>query len=167
MRVAVLSDTHAGCGQTDLIAQSLKEELKAAEHILHAGDLGCMDMLLALERFAPVTAVAGNMDGFDVHERCPEQTVVELAGARIGLIHGWGAPQDLSRKVFERFTGNDGHCSLDVIVFGHSHQPSIEKRAGVLMVNPGSPTDRRFAPYRSMARLLIGDELHAEIVRLS
>ena len=166
MRIAVLSDTHAGCGQTELIAHSLKHELEAADHILHAGDLGRGDMLQVLERFAPVTAVAGNMDGPDVRHRCPEQAIVKLAGKRIGLIHGWGAPRDLPRKVFERFVTSDGTCPIDVIVFGHSHQPLIEQRHGVLMLNPGSPTDRRSAPYRSLARLFIESDIRAEIVHL-
>jgi putative phosphoesterase len=164
MRVAVLSDTHIQAGQVDHVMSRLLKHLQGVDQILHAGDIVCAELLDALGSIAPVQAVIGNMDSEELRGRLPEQHVLRLAGHAIGLIHGWGAPGDLPRKVVERFIGSSGKSEVEVVVFGHSHQPLNEKRHGVLLLNPGSPTDRHFAPYHSMAYLDLGAEVHSEII---
>jgi phosphoesterase, MJ0936 family len=144
----------------------LLKHLQGVDQILHAGDIVCAELLDALGSIAPVQAVVGNMDSEELHMRLPERHVMQLAGHAIGLIHGWGAPGDLPRKVVERFIDSGGKPEVEVVVFGHSHQPLNEKRQGVLLLNPGSPTDRHFAPYHSMAFLDLGTEVHSEIIKV-
>lgn len=166
MRVAVLSDSHANVSQVQTVIARLQPRMQGVERIIHAGDFTAPEMLEALSAVAPVHAVAGNMDGAELHDALPEQVILELAGYKVGLIHGWGAPADLPRRVYERFLDPDRKPKVDLIVFGHSHEARIERHAGVLLLNPGSPTDRRFAPYRSLAILDLAGEPKAEIIRL-
>ncbi|MBW2703733.1 MAG: metallophosphoesterase family protein [Deltaproteobacteria bacterium] len=168
MYLALISDTHVGADQVTTLVNSLRERLTKADRILHAGDVVVPELLRALAEIAPVDAVAGNMDGEEITNGWPERGVFRFEGHRVGLIHGWGSPHDLSRRVWERFTGDDNQPEVDVIVFGHSHQPLIEERRGVLMVNPGSPTDRRWAPHRTMGwlELLPDKPPKASIIRI-
>lgn len=165
MRLLVLSDTHARAERVPQVMAALAPHLAHVDLVLHAGDMVAPAMLEALEAHATVYAVRGNMDGPDL-AHLPEQTVLDLGGHRIGLIHGWGAPNDLERRVFERFSDREGRPTVEALVFGHSHQALVTERQGVLLLNPGSPTDRRFAPYLSFGLLELGERLEAEIVRL-
>jgi len=166
MRAVVLSDTHSNPNKVKNVIAQLRKHLEAADHILHAGDITSLELLQALEHFAPVTAVAGNMDGPEIRRKLPEQTVVELGGRRIGLIHGWGSPGGVADQVVARFSDAPETSDLDAIVFGHTHRALVEKRGDLLLVNPGSPTDWHSAAFRSLAILEIDDSLDARIVRL-
>jgi uncharacterized protein len=166
MRIAVLSDTHAGEEKVSKVVTLLRPYLIGVDGILHAGDVTAVALLDELDEFAPLHGVAGNMDGPEIRGRLPEQTTIELGGKKVGLIHGWGAPAGLADKVIARFAGKDGRPTVDVLVFGHTHQAQVERRGELLVVNPGSPTDRRFAPYRSMAMLEIGAEVSAQVIKL-
>ena len=103
------------------------------DHILHAGDIGGEDVLAELRAMAPLTACAGNNDGF----RCGEARKVarvELGGKRFLLVHIRDEAEiELQRE------------PADVVVFGHSHKPLDEKRGGVWWFNPGSAGPRRFS----------------------
>jgi putative phosphoesterase len=165
MRVLVLSDTHVAAAQVPWVLELLRPHLDGIEHILHAGDAVCEELYDRLSELAEVHAVAGNMDPEEVRDRWPEQVVLELGGRRVGLVHGWGRPQDLAQRVLERFQEPGGRIPLDVLIFGHSHQPLVEKREGLLLLNPGSPVDQRWAPYRSVAELDL-ERLTARIIRL-
>jgi uncharacterized protein len=166
MRVLVVSDTHVAAAQVPWVMDLLRPHLDGIEHVLHAGDAVCTALHEALAEYAPVNSVVGNMDPAEVRERWPEQVSLELGGRRVGMIHGWGAPQDLVRRVLERFQDPGGHVPLDVLVFGHSHQPLVERRGELLLVNPGSAVDQRWAPYRAVAELDL-DRLSARIIRLT
>ena len=166
MQAVVLSDTHVSPRKVKKTIERLRSYLEKADHILHAGDITCMDFLEALCTFAPVTAVAGNMDGPEVRRELPEQRVVELAGRKIGLTHGWGSPGGVAEKVTARFLEGPDAPGLDAIVFGHTHRALAEKKNDVWLINPGSPTDWFFAPFRSLAILEIDQELDARIVTL-
>ena len=166
MRLAVLSDTHVAPAEVDRLVERLRPHLQGVEGILHAGDIGAMRLLDELQVFAPVYAVAGNMDTEPMHLLLPARRVIELGGRRIGITHGWGAPTDLKYRVLERFRDH-GKLEAEIVVFGHSHQPLIERTSEVLLINPGSPTDRRWAPYRSLAMLTLGNEIQAELVELN
>jgi len=165
-RALVISDTHAREPDVGRIIERLAPHLHAVDLILHAGDVTCAALLDALAQHAPVEAVAGNMDPPALRASLPERGLIELAGKRIGLMHGWGGSADLARKVFERFTDEAGRPVVDAIVFGHSHQPLKEFRHGVLLLNPGSVSDRRSAAFCSLALLEAGRHLDAEIIRL-
>ncbi len=159
MRVGVLSDTHVPA-----IARSLPvavfEVFQGVDLILHAGDIVEMSVLDELRAIAPVEAVAGNMDGPELQVRLPYKKIIPLGKYSAGLIHGKykiDVQREMIRKEFD---------DVDLIIYGHSHTPYWGKVNGVYFLNPGSPTDKRHAPYNSVAILEAGDELQAEIIRI-
>ncbi len=158
--VVAIADTHLPKVGNEL-PPPLLEALRGADLVLHAGDLVDLPVLERLRDFAPVEAVAGNMDYPAVRAALPEKTVVEVEGARIGLIHGWGPPQGIEERVLGRF------CDVDAVVFGHTHAALAESREGTLLVNPGTPTDRRFSARLSYAVITVdGGDVRARIVWL-
>jgi len=161
MKIACISDTHIP-GGTGKLPKALYEGLKGVDLILHAGDIVSLDVIEELRLIAPVEAVAGNMDGWDVASKLPEKTVVQAGRFRIGLIHGGGRVPGMEERILKLFEGDD----IDCLVYGHSHNPNIERRGKVLLVNPGSPTDKRWAPYNSYAVITVGEVLTAEIIHI-
>ena len=156
----MLADTHIPKVSTPL-PWELLEACEQADLIVHAGDLIEMSVLDELGRLAPTRAVYGNMDRPEVRSVVPEQTVTSVEGKRIGVIHGWGPPMGIERRVLSRFS------SVDVIVFGHTHKALVEERKGTLLINPGSPNDRRFSDRLSYAVLDIeGGEIKPRIIWL-
>jgi uncharacterized protein len=159
MRVGVISDTHVPAIARFLPA-AVFEVFKGVDLILHAGDILEMSVLDELSTIAPVEAVAGNMDGSEVHLNLPDKKIIPLGKFSVGLIHGKyriEVQREMIRKEFD---------DVDLIVYGHSHTPFWGKANGVYFLNPGSPTDKRHAPYNSVAILEAGDELKAEIIRI-
>jgi putative phosphoesterase len=132
MKVGILSDTHG------LLRPELFEALEGVEHILHAGDVGSLDILAELEALAPVTAVWGNTDGWEVSGRVPEVAEVGLGGVPVVVIHGHQLGSPTPAALAARYPG------AGLVVFGHTHQPVIEQVGSVLAVNPGSVGPRRF-----------------------
>ena len=159
MKVGVLSDTHVP-GAASALPPAVFEIFKDVDLILHAGDIVELSVLDELRAIAPVEAVAGNMDGAEAHRRLPERKVLSLGRFSVGLTHGKyriDRQHEMIRKEFGL---------IDLIVYGHSHTPFWGAVDGVLFLNPGSPTDKRYAPYNSVAVLRVGEELTAEIIRL-
>jgi putative phosphoesterase len=151
MRVAVISDTHLPRG-TRRLPDACVERLRAADAILHAGDLMTIAVLEELEAFGPpVHAVHGNADDAAVRERLPHDLVVDLDGARIGMVHNGGPAAGRLERLHARFPD----CAA--AIFGHSHMPLHETSpdASFQIFNPGSPTDRRREPFHTMGELLI------------
>ena len=160
MKVICISDTHVdGMGK---LPAALYDALKTADLIIHAGDITSPSVIEELMSMAPVEAVAGNMDGWDISNYHPKKKVVEAGGFRIGITHGAGRVTNIEERVLAIFEGDN----VDCIVFGHSHNPVVSRHGRVLLVNPGSPTDKRWAPYISYAVLELTDNITAEIVRL-
>jgi putative phosphoesterase len=161
LKIGVISDTHIkDVRQGNAFLQALAERYFAdAEIILHAGDVVNPDILMA---FADRTVhlVRGNMD--PAVKGVPSRKIIKVGGFRIGLIHGWGAPDTLEERVQREF--NDDR--LDCLVFGHSHQPLCRRRDGILLFNPGSPTDRRWAPFHSVGILELGEGIEGRIIHL-
>lgn len=150
MLIGVVSDTHG------LLRPELPPALAGVDHILHAGDVGDPAILAELRRIAPVTAIRGNVDRSGPCAELPPTEIVELAGCFMYMIH---SIDDLDVK--PRAAG------IGVVVYGHSHQPSVEHRDGVLYLNPGSVGPRRFNLPVSLALLRIEDgRVGAEIVPL-
>ncbi len=152
MILGVLSDTHLrtpGGRLEALLAGPLAE----AEVLLHAGDYTGDEVLEHLELVdpRPFFGVAGNMDAGGAAGRLPWKRLLQFAGVRVGLVHGWGAPAGLEERVLGSFPE-----APDLIVFGHSHR-ATQKRAGdALLVNPGSAFERRGAPQCTVALVEVG-----------
>jgi len=140
LRIGLISDTH------NLLRPEVLAYLRGSDHILHAGDI-CGDAVLQeLARIAPLTAVRGNNDHGAWAERLQEREHVRLGGVTILVVH------DLADLRRAPDTGG-----AVVVVTGHSHQPRVEERDGVLYVNPGSAGPRRFKLPISAGELIVQD----------
>lgn len=161
LRIGVLADTHCRDLKQGL---ALLEDLSARyfseiDVILHAGDLVEPDILLAFSDKV-VHAVRGNMD--PPASDFPQRKIIAVNGFRIGLIHGWGGASDLEERLLREFRGQ----SLDCLVYGHSHRPSCHFKEGILCFNPGSPTQKRRAPFPSVGILELAEEIRGRILRI-
>jgi uncharacterized protein len=126
-RIGIISDTHG------LLRPDAERCLAGVDHIVHAGDIGRPDIIAALRRIAPVTAIRGNVDTGAWAGEYPETETVRLAGRAIFVVH------DLKALRI-----SPGPLGIDVVVSGHSHVPKVETLGGVLYLNPGSAGRRRF-----------------------
>lgn len=127
MLIGVISDTHG------LLRPEALTALAGVEHILHAGDVGDIGILAALRGIAPVMAIRGNIDTHGPCAELPETEMVEVGGKTFYLVHAI-EDLDISPKA----------AGVDVVVYGHSHKASVERRGEVLYLNPGSAGPRRF-----------------------
>ena len=150
-RLAVISDTHLPRGGRALPAACV-EQLRAADAILHAGDLMELSVLAELEAIGPpVHAVRGNVDSAELQARLPLTRIVQVEGVRIAMVHDSGPAHGRLARLRRRFP------EADAVVFGHSHVPLHEERDGFAIFNPGSPTERRRAPHHTMGIATVQD----------
>jgi uncharacterized protein len=161
VRVAVLADTHLPRGGRAL-PEACVERLRRADLIVHAGDLTGLGFLEELSGFGPpVAAVHGNIDEPEVQARLPAELVIEVGQALLGLVHDAGPRAGREERLARRFPG----CAA--VVYGHTHLPQADRHRDVLILNPGSPTERRRAPARTMLELVVaGGELRPELIVL-
>jgi len=148
MRIGVLADTHLPAGGT--LPRFVWDTLDGVELILHAGDVVSPDVLNDLASLAPVQAVRGNCDGWEL-AHLPDIKLVTCEGKRLGLVHGYQGSGPTPERAWRAFRNE----SPDVVIFGHSHLPYLEWRDGVLLFNPGSPTDKRRQAHYSLGILEI------------
>jgi putative phosphoesterase len=142
--IAVIADTHLPRGKRR-IPDACVERMRAADLILHAGDLTAPSVLDELEAIGPpLAAVHGNVDAAELRGRLPEARLVNADGARIAMLHDAGPAKGRLERMRLRFP------DADAVVFGHSHIPLHEERDGFQLFNPGSPTDRRRQPRHTM-----------------
>lgn len=162
MKIIVIADTHIPekCKQ---LPSRLVKELERAELIIHAGDWKSMEVYNMLSKYAEVKGVYGNVDGDDIKEYFGAQEIDEVAGHTIGITHGHGDKKTTEKRAIDTFDGKD----TDVIIFGHSHIPTMRYYKKTLLFNPGSPTDKRKLPYYSFGILEIGKEVRSEIIFFS
>ena len=148
--IGVISDTHG------LMRPEAVEALRGSDRILHAGDVGAPEILEALAKIAPITAVRGNVDYASWARALPETEVIEAGGALIYMLHDQGQ-LDLKPEA----------AGFRVVVYGHSHQPKLGEKNGVVYFNPGSAGPRRFRLPVSVGRLKIkAGKVEAELVEL-
>ena len=140
MRIGLISDTH-GLLRPDALAF-----LQGSDLIVHAGDIGGPEILQALSAIAPLTVVRGNNDRGPWAASIRETEWLQAAGINLYAIH------DLAQLDVD-----PAAAGIQVVVSGHSHQPRVDRREGVLYVNPGSPGPRRFRLPISIGELLVGD----------
>jgi len=147
--LGVIADTHG------LLRPSAVAALHGCRAIVHAGDIGRAELLDRLEVIAPVTAVRGNVD-IKWARSLPDTADLVIAGLRVYVLH------DLKELDFDpRAAG------FDVVISGHSHRPKVERRDGVLYVNPGSAGPRRFKLPVTVARIQVsGSSVEATIVHI-
>jgi uncharacterized protein len=147
--IAVIADTHLPRGARRLPDECLRR-CQAADLILHLGDFVSLSVLAELRELGPVEAVYGNMDEPALRETLPQRHTVEVAGVRIGMVHIPGPRAGREARLVGWF------ADCQAVVYGHTHVPQVERHEGVWILNPGSPTERRSAPSRSMLELEVG-----------
>lgn len=159
MKIGVVSDTHFEYLEqgVDFFTQLFSSVFSDIDLLLHAGDTVHADLLDCLTE-KPIVAVRGNCDAAGL----PTQRVVSAGDFRIGLIHGWGGLKDLESRVIDSFADED----IDGLVYGHSHFPLVKRAGGLLIMNPGSPTDKRQAPFHSVGMITVGRRLTGKIINL-
>ncbi len=163
MKIGVISDTHIP-DRAETLPKKVLDAFKAVDMVIHAGDLVDPKVYDVLRQVCKdVRIVCGNMDGSDVAKHFPPKLVVTVDKYRIGVMHGCGAPNQLETLVSETFKRD----KVDIIIFGHSHQPCNKKIGNTLFFNPGSATDTVFAPYKSYGLIDISDGVvDAQIVKI-
>ncbi|SEO62649.1 metallophosphoesterase family protein [Propionispora vibrioides] len=137
MKIAVFSDTH-GTGPSFTLDWALPY-LTTADAVLHAGDFTTPATLAFFRKFPGFHGVTGNGDQPEVAAVLPGQQILELAAYRVGLFHGHGPGKSTPERAYAAFADQP----VDIIVFGHSHQPAIFTKNKILLLNPGSPTNKR------------------------
>jgi len=162
MKIVLTSDTHIPKKGRVLPGQLLKE-CKTADLIIHAGDWSSMNVYHTLSKFAEVKAVYGNVDSEEIKEYFPEKEMFVINGFNIGVFHGHGEKKTTEKRVLEAFQED----SVDIIVFGHSHIPLVRYVKKTLLINPGSPMDKRMLPYYSYGILHLTDIIKSEIIFFS
>lgn len=139
MRVGILSDTH------NLLRPRVLERLAGCERILHAGDVGDLEILERLGQVAPVEAVRGNTDSGKTAAGLPQELTGDLNGLPFGMVH---RREDVQPAWPRR---------LRLVIFGHSHRPELEWRGDCLLLNPGACGARRFHLPLTLAILTVAD----------
>ena len=146
--LALISDTHG------LVRPEALEALRGCDLILHAGDVGRQEVLTALGEIARVVAVRGNNDRGAWAKDLPQRRTLKLGEVRVHLLH---AVKDLDIELTQ----------VALVVSGHSHRPLIDRRDGVLFVNPGSAGPRRFKLPVTIARCeIVGGRIDARVIHI-
>jgi putative phosphoesterase len=149
-RIGLISDTHG------LLRPEAVSFLRGCDHIVHGGDIGHAAVLSELSALAPVTAVRGNNDRGPWAERLAQTEFVQIGEVCVYALH------DIAQLDID-----PSGAGVQVVVSGHSHKPLIERRDGVLYVNPGSAGPRRFKLPISVGELLVeGGAVSARLVEL-
>ena len=149
-RIGLISDTHG------LVRAEALDALRGCDLVLHAGDIGGPEVLELLRDLAPVVAVRGNTDRGEWTQGISQTEEVQIGSTWVHVLHE-----------IDLLEIDPAAAGFDVVVFGHSHHPIVERRNGVLYVNPGSAGPRRFSLPVSVGRLEIGSgRVEAEILEL-
>ncbi len=150
--IGVVSDTHfPRFGRA--LPRALERGLRRARvaRILHLGDMTDLLAVPLFEAIAPFDAVAGNNDGPEVRARFGRRKIVRIEEVRVGMVHGDGKRGTTKARALAAFEADE----VDVVLFGHSHRPFTGREGGILIGNPGSPTDKRVNPRYSYAILTV------------
>lgn len=148
--LGIISDTHG------LLRPEAVKTLETCDAIIHAGDIGSIEVFNALKAIAPLHAVRGNVDWEPWTGNIPVNDIVEIAGRFFYIIH-----------ILGNIDLDPAAAGMDAVISGHSHLPDISKKGSVLYMNPGSAGPRRFTKPVSMGKIVIDDQgLHPEIITL-
>ena len=157
MRIGLISDTHGK------LRPEVFDAFRDVELILHAGDIGPMEIIIELEAIAPVHAVLGNTDPIVLKPRVRDVVELELEGKKIVVMHGHqiGSPTPERLRV--------AHPDADIIVYGHTHRQRVDHHDGCLIINPGAAGPPRFdlKPAVAILTLVNGSDPTIESIPLA
>jgi uncharacterized protein len=152
-RLGVLADTHASGGRAAMLDPVIDFFSRSeVDLLLHAGDVGQVSLLDRLRQIAPVAAVRGNADPLDLIEALPDRVWIDAGNRQLLLIHGHHGKTALTMA--RSLVADD----VDLIVFGHSHKPLMERQGTTILFNPGSATERRWNPHFGIGLISVSDE---------
>ena len=162
MKIVVISDTHIPERAAGL-PEKLLSEIKSADMLIHAGDFVSLAFLEKLKSLCKnVKAVCGNMDPQEIKDILPKKEIFKAGNFKIGIFHGYGAPNGIFETLNEEFKGD----KLNIIIFGHTHATFNEKRGDTLFFNPGSPTDKLCVDCNTYGIIEINDKIEAKILKI-
>jgi putative phosphoesterase len=144
MKIGVLADTHITQNTIDRL-KGLVDFFQDVDLIIHAGDFSDFEVYQSIKNYKEVLGVWGNTDDFRLKNTLKEKELLYAAGYTIGVYHGHGNEGTTADRAYQKFD----HDNVDIIIFGHSHQPLVQTRNGILMINPGSATNKRKEKYFS------------------
>jgi uncharacterized protein len=159
--LGVVADTHTSPTRAGRSVEAVVEFFRRMKVglILHAGDAGHASVLQSLEQVAPTVAVRGNADPLDLIETLPDRVWIEAGSRSVLLLHGHHGKTAL--KAARAVAAPD----IDLVVFGHSHKPLIEREGRTILFNPGSPTERRWNPHFGVGLVRVSDaEVEPELI---
>lgn len=159
MRIVVLSDTHMPKKARNL-PKRLVQDLETADAIIHSGDWQTVELYQELRQYADVIGVTGNVDSAELKKLLSPKEIMKAGGYSIGVVHGHGTGKTTEKRALDAFKTDQ----IDCIVYGHSHIPIKKETNGILLLNPGSPTDKRRQKEFSYGILTIGEKLEADHV---
>ena len=162
-QIGVISDTHYPSLESKFPLDKIKEHFSGTDLIIHAGDLVSLLVIDMLGKISKVEAVCGNMDFPEVAVSLPKTKVLNINGLNIGIIHGFGPPFGFPKKLFPSFKEK-----IDILIFGHTHEPFNKIVNGVLCFNPGSPTRSFLSNQQTIGLISFStlDDLKAKIIFL-
>jgi uncharacterized protein len=152
MKITVLSDTHLPKGKR-MLPDNLLKDLQESDVIIHAGDFQSAETYKELADYGELVGVCGNVDDQEIRDIVPNRRICLIHGVKIGIVHGDGKGKTTEKRAREAFDKEE----VDIIIYGHSHIPYLRYHDGVLMFNPGSPTDKRKMPKFSHGMMEIND----------
>lgn len=144
MKIGIISDTHLN-KHPEKILDYLEKCFKDMDLIIHAGDYTNSKVITLIKAHNKFVGVFGNVDKAPVRELVKEKEIIELCGQKIGIFHGHGTKDTTIERAYNIFLAD----KVDIIVFGHSHNPSISTKNKILMLNPGSLSRKRKEPWFS------------------
>ena len=150
MKFAILSDTHG------LLRPEVIDRIRGCDEIIHAGDLGKVEVLSELQKVATTHVIRGNVDHGSEFDRIPDTLIVSIGNMSAYLVH------DIADLLID-----PADSGIDLLIFGHSHKPDRYEKDGVTYLNPGSIGPRRFDLPISFAFLTLdGGSYEIEFVEL-
>lgn len=151
MKIGVISDTHLSLFEQ--ISPRIIKAFSDVDLIVHTGDFIELPVLEGLRRICDVKAVCGNMDSAEIKQILPEKDLAMINGKKIGIIHGWGGPLGIERRIRGQFD------QVEVILFGHSHEARNLIIDNTLFFNPGMAV-------RSFGLLEIDEDIQGRIIEI-
>jgi putative phosphoesterase len=160
MRLCVISDTHIPDRAPEIPSELLKA-IRECDAVIHAGDFTSVDVYRQIRSLKPIKAVIGNIDEPELTVLLKTKEIFTFEGVKIGLTHGTGKSEAVLDNVRRQFDETFG-----LVIYGHAHTASCEKIGKTIFFNPGSPTDKIFAPFNSYGIINIEKKIETQIIRL-
>ncbi|MBT2639498.1 MULTISPECIES: metallophosphoesterase family protein [unclassified Bacillus (in: firmicutes)] len=157
MKIVVISDTHMP-KKAKQLPEKLLNDLQDSDYIIHAGDWQTVELYSELKQFGPVIGVTGNVDGPELKKLLKTKEILVAGDFHIGIVHGHGTGKTTEKRAIETFAADE----VDCIVYGHSHIPVLKEIGGVIVFNPGSPTDKRRQQQFSYGILTVEERIIAK-----